>query len=1141
MDKNRDIRNALRKKAFAVCLFHLLNGLVLTAVLILVLIGLGVGLSMAVSGSGALFAGYGFFSWAMIILALGGLLLVSRPVSAEKIAALMESRYPELNSELISALQLGGNKRYLTESLGISGNLIDALGRKIQMNLPAIRQKSLVNRRLLGQNLFILAVMVMASAGGARFHGEEYSRVISILANPVRAYRFAGPVLEVSPGDIRLPEGDGLVITAATSIIDNDPLYLETGTAGPGGDIDSMRMKFEAPGVFSIELRNIVESMQYRVVHSRAASAWYSIDVAIIPRAGDLALTFTYPAYTGLQPRRQEGTGHISCLKGTMVKWEARANKQLSEASLITGSGEVYPLELGEGDIIEGEFIVTAGGRYRVSLKDTEGLSPLRPDEYDISLLPDEYPVVDLLVPEGDLELDTAALVDIYFSARDDFGLKESALKCSFDDGRTVRIRLPDPLGRKNFQSGYSWDLGSLGLQPGQRVEYHVEVLDNDSISGPKAGFSSARSIFIKDAGAVHRDLAELEKELAEEFTDLLGDELELMSSMEEFEGMREAAEDEFQSGLNGLQSSQDKTTRKFEQTLEKMDEFLKKASGDVFSDPSSLYMKVLARQMLEKVLEGEKDEGRQLEELSAMEDMPREDRTDEMKWMAEKKEKRISSMEQAINLMQESSRYQKMKEVVRDQERMMDRQRDLMDRLDELKGGLTEASARELAGMLKEIAGMLSDLINQLTTMQEELPEEFINADAMEELPLDDIMKSLEELARAISEGDMEKAAKIAEELLKQMNSLMDKLKEATGQLESLTSEAADDFQKNRISELGRIVEEQKALLKRTETLSRSLERSLAKIREESARRLRDILTKTADIIRERLSSLKVEDSRGDLAPVLEPLMPMLNRDLNSLRSGITQFNARIIEQSLDSLESKAVNLMEVLEQAEVPEKEASSAGGKVEDILKAAREAARVASEGSPDEAGVATPGEIMLLDEMAGEQKALEERTVVLAEKIDTLAKILPMISADLGDNLREAAEFMDKASGELSLHLPSRAAPLEREALYRLMEAQNSALQASGQMSRMAGLKKGGGRAEQEAQQLFGMMPGLAASPATGTMEGGRMGLSIRNFKIPGSQEFEVPRIFREEIMKSMKEGYPKVYEKAIRQYYRSIAE
>jgi hypothetical protein len=72
---------------------------------------------------------------------------------------------------------------------------------------------------------------------------------------------------------------------------------------------------------------------------------------------------------------------------------------------------------------------------------------------------------------------------------------------------------------------------------------------------------------------------------------------------------------------------------------------------------------------------------------------------------------------------------------------------------------------------------------------------------------------------------------------------------------------------------------------------------------------------------------------------------------------------------------------------------------------------------------------------------------------------------------------------------------------------------------------------------------GQKPGRG-NPRDGAMNrrsGGRRGTDTRPFLIPGRQDHRVPKVFREEIMKSLRDGYPAQYEERIKDYYQRIAE
>jgi hypothetical protein len=59
------------------------------------------------------------------------------------------------------------------------------------------------------------------------------------------------------------------------------------------------------------------------------------------------------------------------------------------------------------------------------------------------------------------------------------------------------------------------------------------------------------------------------------------------------------------------------------------------------------------------------------------------------------------------------------------------------------------------------------------------------------------------------------------------------------------------------------------------------------------------------------------------------------------------------------------------------------------------------------------------------------------------------------------------------------------------------------------------------------------------PQDDQRQNGMLGASVRNFQLPDKEAYKVPRMFREDIMEALKEGYPERYKELIEQYYRNI--
>ena len=210
---------------------------------------------------------------------------------------------------------------------------------------------------------------------------------------------------------------------------------------------------------------------------------------------------------------------------------------------------------------------------------------------------------------------------------------------------------------------------------------------------------------------------------------------------------------------------------------------------------------------------------------------------------------------------------------------------------------------------------------------------------------------------------------------------------------------------------------------------------------------------------------------------------------------------------------------------------------------LERALREMARERSAAAPPaEADVLTPEERGRVDALSGEQEGLRQTAASLAAEVAALRAALPFLPAEIGSSLEEAAGLMGEAGGLLGRHEPARAIPPERAALAALQRANDRAAQSIEEMSQMQQMRQGSSGPPMGLGAPSATRPGGSGSDSgRSRRSGGRRGTDVRNFLIPGRQDHQVPKIFREEIMKSLQDGYPARYEERIKDYYQRITE
>jgi hypothetical protein len=144
------------------------------------------------------------------------------------------------------------------------------------------------------------------------------------------------------------------------------------------------------------------------------------------------------------------------------------------------------------------------------------------------------------------------------------------------------------------------------------------------------------------------------------------------------------------------------------------------------------------------------------------------------------------------------------------------------------------------------------------------------------------------------------------------------------------------------------------------------------------------------------------------------------------------------------------------------------------------------------------------------------------VAVVPSDESLVAVLRALAPDLGVAFETAADA------------PAALAALER--------ANNQAKKSLDDLAQMQQMREGSSGMPMgigARSSLSG--PGSSSDAGRRRRSGGRRGTDVRNFVIPGRQDHQVPKLYREEIMKSLRDGYPLPYEERIKDYYQRIAE
>jgi len=1077
-----------------------IEGLCLTAICALILFALGPGVQQIKTIFPYAPLVYSVVTGIVLAIAIGWTAIrFFRRLSQEHAALYIEQKQPKLRNNLINSLQLYPQVVEAKDSPGFSASMVLALLRSTRKQISTLQVNDLLDSQRIQRSLRLLALLFVPVLAMVLFNPSWVGETFSLLTRPLDHLPPSTTVIEVQPKGLRVTRGSPITIQATTSgaIPKSLDLIVWSGTNEQGIPLGEEKIPMESLGAgkFTATIPRLEKTLHYRGVTGAFTSAVYSAEAVDPPEIGNIQLTLYAPAYTGLASVSLPG-GSIEGLKGSTVRLDAVTTKDVVKAEIAMDDGKKIPLKI-EGRKLQASLVLFQSQQYRLFVEDAYGFHN-SPIAYELRVKPDGFPTIDLLQPKEDLEINGDEILTVEYSARDDFGIGEVNLVARTGD-REDKIRLQkDDARRLILRDQFKWDLGKLALREGDETIVHLEVFDNDTISGPKIGNSRALRLRLKNLKAEHREVAEMIRDLNARMVDTLADHLE-----SPLPGEKE---------VDRSKASEQKLEQNLADALKRTEEIMQRTEKDRLTDFATWSdLEALKRNLeftKDNLLQKQEQAPSADEKMKARDDISSE--LERMSMLSEDIGKRLKAQELASTA----------QDLARSQER-------LMESLDKFQSGDKNLDA--LLKQLSELNQLLSSLQQSMAQLAQQLPDDFMNMENMQSLGFNDMFSALEEIRKKLMQGDIEGARQLARELFNQMASMVAALQNAQRSAMSSSLGRMQGEMSRSANELQEIAREQQEILQGTEGINNS-----ALTGRDSA--LKEKLDRFLERAKSALGQLTelFPDQEGGAMP---PPGALDDATMNQLLKNLI---AKLLEKDFPAYaEGDKLALDELgKKRSPVQEPRARRAEGTLKN-LKSELDALM----GEPGQA--LTDADKRDLRDLTHRQTTLRDRTKELHEKLESLFQLFPSLDPQIVQNIGEAGGSMGNAKDRLG-QLDSRGAvPPERNALDQLSQAQQqmqSAMQQLAQRGQMGNMPVArffrGGRFLPYGSLT--PLPGMPQFPEF-DVQGGFTGLDTEKFHLPGKEDYKAPRSFREEILESLKQGVPPQMKDQIERYFKNLSE
>lgn len=862
------------------------------------------------------------------------------------------------------------------------------------------------------------------------------------------------------------------------------------------------------------------------------------IAVSSGPLLGDLRLLLTYPRYTALPPRVvPSSSGDITVLPGTEVRVEARVLIPVERAHAILqleGRQQNIPVQIvrppprADGPhhpLLIATFTAQHSGSYYFVIERGYQDRVRERDAHRLDIERDQPPRVELFAPADELEVTSVRRIELGYSAEDDLGLSDVDLVYKIGNGgeRRKRVRSVADSGKagdavraapvRSLAAKMEWDLSEIDLSPGTSVVYFMEARDLDTVSGPNVGRSRSYVLHVLSPREKADALLASQEQLREQAIQLLGDRIDWGRAMA-------AAPPPANPTPSGASEAREPTLDSWErlQAVHRRAETLLVQLGRVGRGQPDR-----ATGAAKDLLSTLQEIGRRLGNLTQEEEtLLSELRTRRMqvtaaahrkalsgKEVSGLNERHIVELERDTLLLDDLIGRQRMEELLA----IGDEMTSLRDRMQQLladyKRAPTDALRREIERELRAFERRLAELAERAQRLGQEVPEEFLNREALGQ---NDMQTRLDRMRELLQKGDIDRAVAEFEHMSQVLDNLIKGMEHGlrSYRRERFTAEekALADLE-NRVSDL---VHDEEMLKRRTEELKQHASaraRQLVRDRAESlSRKLQPEVAK----LRKLLGEIDV----APLGPWGADEMDKAQRRLDDL--------SRMLEQG-------------DLDEARAMAEEAGQTMGRMEGELRSEEQASRW--------------GQRVRI----GRSRARAEQARGLAGEIEAeIAKALPHPEDLLSpqerrqlSDLRAEQEALRRRSGEVGREFSKRGQQLKEEAPAMeqlgqqagelLRRAQGHMQQSEGELGRLA--PRGAVASQGQALDQLGQLQRQVQQARRPRSEGAGSRSDREPVKIPGAEEYRAPKEFRQDILDAAKREAPVEYRDQVKQYYEEL--
>jgi hypothetical protein len=804
---------------------------------------------------------------------------------------------------------------------------------------------------------------------------------------------------------------------------------------------DGTRFKLEPTGQnqYGYTFDNVQRDLTFTLEAAGFRSARYAVTLIERPSVLNFDVRLTYPAYLNKPAEQLTNVGNLLIPQGTLVTWRFTADHTDSLALTFRPGGRSLAQPLGNNTYSVSKqlgqsvdyAVYLANGQARLS----NGMF------YNVQVIPDRYPQISATSRQDTV---TYNFVSIGGTVTDDYGFSQLKLVATIKrtgSGKATVLSRSLPINRTATAQTFSylWPLDSLRLKPGDRIDYVVQVWDNDGVNGPKSARTAPLSVAIPSVQELDKQVEKSAEKTERDIEEALR---KSQAIKRELNSLEERMKTKKSSDFQDNKQMQDMLKKRDEllEDLKKLQEQFQKTNDaeQRFAEQNPRLQEKMAQ--LEKLFKemADPETNKLFEELKQLLEKKQDDKAANTLDRLNRKERNMEKeLERALKLFKQYQQDQKNEKLIDD----LLKQAQEQEKEAQENAQTKPESQQQQADDQKKAQEDFTKLEEQMKELQKDAEKDGLRQPETPDKEKQEASEQIDDAAKQLQQNQPKKASASQSKAAKSMKAM------AKAMAQSMMSAESKEAQEN--------IDDLRNLLDNLITVSVSQERVMKDFRSINSQDPR-IVKLSQEQLKLRDDVKIIEDSLTALAGRVAQIRSFVTREMTDMKYYMDQSSQYLKDRrmsqaasrqqfAMTSMNNLALMLSDALKNMQNSMNGAGMPGG---------GKGGKKGNEPSPGmgEAQKALNGKMQQLGKGGQSGRALSEELSNLAAQQAAIRKMLQQaqdnakgteLGQKLGDQLRDLQQKMDQTETDLvNKRITPQTLNRQNEILTRLLESEKA---------------------------------------------------------------------------------------------------